>query len=316
MREARYRQAEAALFAAAGIAPIERWIGLGSTGTRARVLQVGEGPPAVFFTGGPMAAGTWSYLASGIAARGVRCLLVERPGTGLSEPLTSPLDVDTFPRYLAALAADVLDALELERSALVGSSLGGAIALRAAGATPDRVDRIVLLGCPAFVPGWTQPRFFTLLRTPVLGRALMSAPPTRASVRMGLRQMGHGASLAADRIPEPMLAWEQAWQRDTHTMRNDGRMIARLGSWRSGFDDRLDLDPADLAAVRAPCLILDGTEDPVGAEPVARRLASLLPDADVEMVEGAGHLPWLDEPELLAERTATFLRCSGPASTG
>jgi pimeloyl-ACP methyl ester carboxylesterase len=305
MDEARYREAEAALFADAGIEPAERRIDLAAVGTTVRVLETGDGPPAVFFTGGPMAAATWAYVVA--HAEGVRCLLVERPGTGLSAPLTAPPDVERFPGYLTELTRDVLDGLGLDRAALVGSSLGGAIALRSAAALPDRVDKVVLVGCPAFVPGWSQPRFFTLLRTPILGRLLLGAPVTRSSVRMGLRQMGHGRSLAAGRIPGPMLDWELAWQRDTDTMRNDAAMIVGLGSWRRGFDDRLDLDAADLARVEASCVLLLGTEDPVGAEPVGRRLGSLVPDLAVEMIEGAGHLPWLDDPVRIADRTAAFV---------
>ena len=307
MRLERYREAEVALFADAGIQPTEQWVELASIGTAVRVLEVGEGPPAVFFTGGPMAAGTWSYLAAHMRAEGIRCLLVERPGTGLSGPLPALPDVERFPGYLTDLTCDVLDGLGLEQAALVGSSLGGCIVLRSAVAFPERVDKVVLVGCPAFVPGWSQPRFFTLLRTPILGRLMLSAPATPSSVRMGLRQMGHARSLAAGLIPEPMLAWERAWQRDTDTMRNDAAMIVRLGTWLGGFDDRLDLESDDLAAVKAPCLILTGTADPVGAGPVGRRLASLLPDASLEVIAGAGHLPWLDDPTRLARRTAAFI---------
>jgi pimeloyl-ACP methyl ester carboxylesterase len=305
MREERYREAEAALFADAGIDPTERWVELASIGSAVRVLEVGDGPAAVFFTGGPMAAATWSYVAA--RTTGIRWLLVERPGTGLSAPLRALPDVERFPGYLTDLARDVLDGLDLDSAALVGSSLGGSIALRAAAAFPDRVDKVVLVGCPAFVPGWRQPQFFTLLRTPILGRLVVAAPATRASVRMGLRQMGHAGSLAAGRIPDAMLDWERAWQRDTATLRNDAEMIVRLGSRRGGFDRRLDLGPAELAGAKAPCLVLIGTEDPVGGEPVARHLQSLLPDAAVEVIDGAGHLPWLDDPVRIASRTEAFV---------
>jgi pimeloyl-ACP methyl ester carboxylesterase len=124
VNEHRFRQPEAALFADAGIDPIEHWIELATVGTRARVLEVGEGTPVVFFTGGPMAAATWAYCAA--AMSGLRSLLVERPGTGLSAPLPDRPGVEAFPGYLTNLAADVLDALGLERAALVGSSLGAA----------------------------------------------------------------------------------------------------------------------------------------------------------------------------------------------
>lgn len=170
---------------------------------------------------------------------------------------------------------------------------------------------MVLLGCPAFVPGWTQPRFFTLLRTPVVGRALVALPPTAGSVRMSLRQLGHDRSLGAGRIPTPMLEWIRSWQADTPTIANDAAMIVRCGTWRGGFDPALDVDDDLLGRVRAPTLIVAGSDDPVGGEEVARTLADRLASADIEVMNDAGHLPWLDDPGRVAELTSSFLMSAG-----
>lgn len=301
----RYRQAEDALFATAGVDPEERWIALPTLGVKARVLEVGTGRPAVFLHGGPNAAATWAHLAA--ATEGVRCLLVDRPGCGLSEPLPATPDASSLPRYVETLTADVLDGLGLDGADLVGSSFGGYVALRGAAAHPGRVGRVVLAGCPAFVPGWRAPGFFSLLRTPVVGRLLLSLPPTAGAVRTSLRQMGHGRSLAGGRIPAPMLDWVRAWQRDTGTMANDAAMIVACGTRRRGFDPALDLDDAALAAVTAPTLVVAGTDDPVGGEAVCRDLARRLPDARVEVLAGAGHLPWLDDPDGVAGLVSSFL---------
>jgi pimeloyl-ACP methyl ester carboxylesterase len=205
------------------------------------------------------------------------------------------------------LTVDVLDALDLDRAHLVGPSFGGFSALRSAAAYPDRVARIVLLGCPAFVPGWTAPAFFKLLRTPLLGAALVALPPTAGIVRMSLRQMGHQASLRAAKIPQPMLDWIRSRQRDTDTLRNDAAMIVRCGTWRRGFDPSLDLTGEALGSVQAPTLVVVGTDDPVGSEDVARGLAGHVPQADVEIWPNAGHLPWLDDPDRAAKLTSSFL---------
>jgi pimeloyl-ACP methyl ester carboxylesterase len=302
--EQRYRNAERALFADAGIDPIERRIDLPTLGTAARVLEVGEGHPAVFLHGGPDAAATWSYLAA--AAEGVRCYLVDRPGCGLSEPPPAIPTAAELPGYVAQLSVDVLDALELDQATLVGCSFGGYSALRSAAAHPSRVEGVVLAGCPAFVSGWSPPRFAALLRTPLLGRLLLAAPATPRTVGMSLRQLGHERSLAAGRIPEAMLAWVLAWQRHTDTLRNDAAMIIGCGTWRGGFDPSLDLEDRDLCAVQAPCLVLSGTDDPVGGIDVTRRLASALPDATVEVLDHVGHLPWLDDPVRVATHISEF----------
>ena len=185
MNSERYRQAEQRLFAESGIAPTEESVDLARVGTRARVLTVGEGPPVLFLHGGPAAAAIWAPLVAHL--RGVRCLLLDRPGTGLSEPPPRVPDPAALPTYVSDLMADVLDALVIERAALVGSSFGGYSALRSALAYPDRVERIALLGCPAFVPGWTPPGFFKLLRTPFLRRLIIER--RRPSRRLGCRSV-------------------------------------------------------------------------------------------------------------------------------
>lgn len=305
MNELRYRQAEEALFADAGVQPSERWIELPKIGTTARVLEIGSGPPVLFLHGGPIAAATWAYVAAQLPD--LRCLLLDRPGTGLSPAPAAIPRVDELPLYVEALTRDVLDALDLRSASIVGSSLGGYSALRSAASLPDRVDRVVLAGYPAFAPGWRQPSFFTLLRAPLLGRVLLAAPVTRTSARMSLGQLGHKRSLSTNRVPPAMIDWTRAWQRDTDTMRNDGRMIITLGTWRGGFDPSLDLTAEDLAAVSAPVLLLAGTDDPVGGEPEARQLVSHLADASLEVLAGAGHLPWLDDPTWFANHVSSWL---------
>jgi pimeloyl-ACP methyl ester carboxylesterase len=310
----RYREMERRLFRSAGIEPVERQLDMRRLGVRARVLDTGAGEPTLFFSGGPNAAATWSYLAG--ATNGLRCLLVDRPGTGLSEPLRIVPDHRRLGRAQEDLTADVLDALGLERAHLVGSSLGGFAALRSAAAHPERVLGVVLLGCPAFAPGWTQPGFFKLLRTPLLGRAMVALPPTAASVRMSLRELGHRASLRAGRIPAPMLEWIRSWQADTDTLRNDAATIIRCGTWRHGFDPALDLTDDILGRVDATTLLVAGADDPVGGAGVLRALAERLPRAHVAVMEDAGHLPWLDDPRRAAELVSSFLVSAGPSVAG
>ena len=305
MHEKRFLEAERRLFDAAGLEHRERWLELPTLGVRTRVLEAGAGEPALFLHGGPMAAGTWAYVAA--ALRGVRAILLDRPGCGLSSPPPVVPDHTTLPGYVEQLTADVLDALGLADATLVGSSFGGYSALRSARALPDRVRSVYLAGCPPFVPGWTAPPFFTVLRAPVLGRLVLGLPPTAATVRMGLRQLGQRRALTAGRIPAPMLDWELAWQRDTDTMRRDAAMIRACGTFLGGFDDSLDLSAEELAEVTVPVHVLVGTDDPVGGAEVAERLAEMLPQSSVEVWDGVGHLPWLDDPGRVAESLSSVL---------
>lgn len=308
MSESRYREAEARLFEDAGIKPRETWLELSRVGARTRVLETGEGDPVVFLHGGPMAAATWAYVVAEL--HDVRAILLDRPGCGLSEAPNPIPDSTTLPTYVEQLTEDVLDALGLDEATVVGSSFGGYSALRSAAAMPDRVRGVFLAGCPPFVPGWTQIPFFTMLRTPLVGRLLPYLPATSASVRMGLRQMGQARSLTEGDIPLAMLEWERAWQRHTNTLRNDARMIRQCGTFRGGFESRLELRPEDLHRVATPVHVLVGSADPIGGAEVGRDLERLIPHATLEIWEGAGHLPWLDDPGGLASSVRSFVGSS------
>lgn len=305
MNEKRYREAESRLFHDAGLEPHETWLDLSRVGVRTRVLEWGTGDPVVFLHGGPMAAATWAYVVAHLD--GVRAILIDRPGCGLSEAPKRIPDPTSLPTYVEQLTEDVLDALGLNVATLVGSSLGGYSALRSAAALPDRVRGVFLAGCPPFVPGWTQISFFTMLRLPLLGRLLPHLPATSASVGMGLRQMGQTRALVQGDIPTAMLDWERAWQRHTHTLRNDARMIRRCGTFRGGFDRRLDLRPEDLDQIEKPVHILIGSADPIGGAEVGRDLERVIPNATLEVWDGAGHLPWLDDPTNLASSVRSFV---------
>lgn len=297
MDTTRYLAAERALFADAGIDPIERWLDLPS-GPRVRVLEHGTGAPVLFLHGGPNAAATFSYVAA--ATSGVRCLLLDRPGCGLSEPPPTVPNNHTVADYVTALTAEVLDSIGLEQVCLVGGSFGGYSALRSAVAHPDRVTGVVLAGCPAFVPGWTAPAFSSLLRTPLLGRLVVALPASAASVRMSLRQFGHASTLEHGRITTPMLDWIRAWGRDTSTMRNDAAMIIACGTWRGGFDPSLDLTIDELTRIEMPVELRFGADDPVGGQAVGEQLAVALPNVQLHLLPDAGHLPWLHDPTWLA----------------
>ena len=83
-------------------------------------------------------------------------------------------------------------------------------------------------------------------------------------------------------------------------------MIRGVGTWLGGFDPTLDLDETTLATVKAPCKVLVGTDDTIGGADTGQRLASHLPDAELEIWTGTGHLPWYDDPKRFAASVKAF----------
>ena len=140
MNEPAYRAAERRLWDAVGVEPIERRIHLERIGVDVRVQEVGDGPPVLFIHGVATSGVSWAGLAA--RTHGFRCLILDRPGTGLSEALAHPVDPATLGEMSDVLVADVLDPLDVASAHVVASSFGGYMALRSAAATPDRVERM------------------------------------------------------------------------------------------------------------------------------------------------------------------------------
>jgi hypothetical protein len=116
----RYRQAERRLWSRYGLEPTERFVELSSPAVKLRVVEVGSGPAVLFIPG---TAGTGPYWGALVRElKGFRCLLLDRPGWGLS----TPRDYSSV-EYRSAVAdilRGALDVLEIDRADVVGASIG------------------------------------------------------------------------------------------------------------------------------------------------------------------------------------------------
>ncbi len=285
-----------------GLSPVEQRIQLAGVGMRVQV--VGDGVPVVLIHGGPNAGSTWASLLPYLTK--FRCYVVDRPGTGLSDDFVL---TDDFHGFARRFVPGVLDGLGLDRVHVVAGSFGGFLALMSTAAAPERILRMVQMACPAFVPGILAPGFMRAMSLRPVRWLMNILPPNEAGVRNILRQIGHGASLDANRIPQIFFEWYLALQRDTNTMRNDGEMIGRVASLR-GFAPELTIPDDVLRSVTAPTLFLWGEEDSFGGAAVAHHVVELMPHASLRMLPMAGHLPWLDDPEGIGRATAEFLAAS------
>jgi 2-hydroxy-6-oxonona-2,4-dienedioate hydrolase len=300
-----YRASERALWDRYELTPTERFIDVGCPAVRLRVQEVGSGEPVVFVhgTGGP---GTWPSLVAELA--GVRCILLDRPGWGLS----SPVDYSAKPysALVSDLLSSVLDALGLEHAHVVGASIGNTWALRLAQRHPSRVGRIVLLGGGPLLPEVAIPTFIRLLASPV-GALMVRIPQKRKMIHAQLRQIGHGPSLDAGRITDEFIAWRLSLTRDTHSMRHERAMVRAIASPR-GFRPGLTLEDAEFTRIAQPTLHVFGTADPVGSVATWQRAAGLLPRGELQLVDDAGHVPWFDDPSRVASCVTHFLTRAAP----
>jgi pimeloyl-ACP methyl ester carboxylesterase len=305
MDNERYRQAERRYWKSVGAEASETFISLSGTGTEVRVQVVGEGDPVLFLHGASNSGSTWAPLVAHL--QDFSCLIVDRPGTGFSAAYA--VTADDLPRFGARLLPDLLDALEIDRAHVVASSFGGHLALRSAAAAPDRIHRMVQMAAPAAVPEQVLPPFMKALKYSLVRKLVNVLPPSRLANRSIMRQMGHGASLDADRIPVAWFDWYQALGQHTDTMRLEGHMIGAeiLPNLAS-----LTLTEDLLGSVTTPTLFLWGEDDGFGGEDNARLVTGMMPNAELTMMPDSGHLPWLDDPVSTAMHTREFLGVAGP----
>jgi pimeloyl-ACP methyl ester carboxylesterase len=300
MNQSRYFDVEARLWDSLGLDPTERYVRLPRLDSPVRVQQVGDGPVVLFVHGGSASGANWAPLLPFV--RGVRCVLLDRPGCGGSPKGRVDIGtVDRFNDYADTLVADVLDALEIATAHVVATSLGGCFALRGAAAHGDRVERLTLFGYVVGAPLSHVPASMRVATLPVVGRLISSIPPTRSAVRMILRQLGLGPALANGRITEESFDWFHSLLRDTPTLHNEARLprdLLRPAATSVALPSEL------LERVRCPVAMAWGECDPFGGAEVAERFVRHLPDATLEMWPDAGHAPWIDDPERAAARIA------------
>lgn len=306
MDEARFRRAEQRLWGSMGATPTERRLHLTSRDVTVRVQELGAGPTVLFVHGGSNAGSSWAPLVARLG--GFRCVLLDRPGCGLSDPIGSGLaNLAAVEAFADTLIPDTLDALGLTRAHVVATSFGGYFALRAAAAHPERIDRIVEFGWTIGAPMAKVPPVMRLATAPGVGSITARIPPTERTVRLILRQIGLGQALDSGRFTQEFVDWFLSLLRDTPTMRNELSATPRVITPIRGMNERVLLPERVLAAVRAPVQFIWGEADPNGGADIARAFAARLPDAALELMPGVGHAPWIDDPDHTAATTRRFL---------
>lgn len=295
-----YREAERLLWDRFGLEPSERFIELAEPAAmRLRVVEVGSGKPVLFIPGTGGTGPYWAPLVRELA--GFRSIMLDRPSWGLSSAVDYR-GVD-YGSFAADSLVNVLDALGLDKVDLVGASVGNVWALRLAQRHPDRVGRVALIGgMPSrAVP---VPRFFKILTSPI-GAIIVRIPMTAKMLRSQLDAIGHGPGVAAGRMDD-FIAWRVAFGRYTPSMRNERAMTRAMltpEGWRPGFP----IEDAELGEIQRPVRMIFGSADPTGSIETWTRFTDALPHGELVTVEGAGHLPWWDEPSRVAEAVSSFI---------
>jgi len=306
VNEGRYRQAERQLWAQAGVAPIEHMVQLPRIGTKLRVQETGDGPPIVFIHGASNSGTSWAGLVAAMPE--YRCLLVDRPGCGLSEPHGRRFrDVGELTRFAEELVLDVSDAFGLDRPFLLGTSFGGNIVLRAAAANPERIEKLVTLGWSMGAPVEYTPFSMRMASIPGLGSLMFRLPASKGIVKAILKQVGLKDAFDNGAITDEFVECFRSLLNNTDTMANELKQGPPIFTPIKGFNDSILIPDAVLASIAVPTYFLWGVNDPMGGDAVARRFTANVPHATLEMMPG-GHAVWVDDPKHVAASVTAFLR--------
>lgn len=248
----------------------------------------GEGTPTVYCHGNPTHGEDWLPFLE----RGGPAIAIDMPGWGRSDrPDPTRFDYSMF--GLSAFLEKCLDELEVAERKLVVHDWGG-LALIGAQGRPDLVERLVVINAVPLLPGYRWHWIAQLWRRKPIGE-ILNRTTTRSSLDLLLRQArGDRRQMPADFVE---MIWDH-WDRGTQR--------ALLALYRHADPDRLVTAGRDLAQLACPALILWGDRDPYLPTRFAKAYAATLPDAQLELVPGAGHWPWIDDARLI-DRVLRFL---------
>lgn len=260
------------------------WTVTSPDGTPIAVHSQGEGPPVVLVHGTACDHRVFARLSRRLAPR-FTVHALDRRGRGASGD-AGPYALDREAEDAAAVCQALAD--ELGRPVnLLGHSLGGVIALEAS-ADADVVERLVVYEPP--IHGRDRPGSKAADEL----ASLLEEEGPEAAVEAFLREVGYGGQ-EIDRLK----ASRALWQATLDTAGTIPREVRADLAYR--------IDPFRLARVDAPTLLLVGSKSPPMFRDAVARLRANLPDATVEVVDGASHGVLHQAPERLAASVSAFL---------
>lgn len=263
----------------------------------------GDGSAVLWCHGGPGCRLSAGYVASTAAENGIRIIGIDRPGYGISSPRPGRTIADWVTD-----ASAVADHLSIEAFDMVGTSTGGAYALAAASLLEGRVTGVV--ACCAVTDMRYSPARETMSRPHSLAvweasdreSAIAAAIESHGTDGSRIMESAEGQTLPQSDLEMLNHPWGRNWQKALPQMFAHGV---------EGYtDDRL-ADGAgwtsfNVTDITCPVIVLHGEADVVTAPIHATHTASIIPDAELRILEGLGHFSIEDHivPALLDLQTA------------
>lgn len=242
---------------------------------------------AVFIHGSGPGASGWSNFKHNVAAfqeGGYRCIVFDQWGYGKT---SKPQDVDHTLDFFVDGLVSLLNHLAIDRSVLVGNSLGGAVALGMALRHPDRIEKLILMA-----PGGIEARedYFAMPGIQAMVKYPMGSPEFTKDV-LGdlLTQLVYDAANVDQELVDER--WATLETQNAHVLAT--MQIPDL-------TDRL-------VEIDIPTLVFWGTEDRFCPSTGTWKILSMKGPVQAELVNYCGHWVMSEYPDLFNQRCLSFL---------
>lgn len=262
-----------------------------------RYHEAGDGPPLLLLHGSGPGVSGWQNFRGILPelAQHFRCLALEFPGFGVSDP------VDGYPMLTAgASVLRLLDGLGLEQADVVGNSMGGIVAVNVAANVPQRFGRLVTVGgvgVSLFSPG------------PAEGINLLMefvANPTRERLVEWLHSMVYDRSLITEELIEErwVLANDPASLASARAMYSREAFTAQQAAMRASGRPPYW---AMLHNLQAPTLLTWGRDDRVSPLDTAIVPMRMIPNAELHVFPNCGHWTMIEQKDAFVSAVTAFL---------
>jgi 3-oxoadipate enol-lactonase len=245
----------------------------------------GSGTPMLLIHGFPLNRQMWQPQLQPLADAGYRVIAPDLRGFGASEATDTGYSMDGFADDMVAL----MDALDIERAVVCGMSMGGYVLMNMLERYPQRVTAACFIAT----------RSTTDDETGRARRTAMAADAERLGANPIIKMFAEllFAPETSQHSPE-LIARATVWMRETNPRALAGALI--------GMRDRKDYTPL-LPNFKLPSLVIAGAEDRAAPLEAAQLIAEGLPDAELKVIEHAGHMLNMEQPEQFNALLIQFL---------